>query len=82
MLDETLVLLVSEHGRTPKIGNKPGGAREHWSGAYCGLFADAGIRRGHVIGKTDQHGAYPVDRPTNPKDVLATLYHLMGVVHH
>ena len=78
MLDETVVLLMSEHGRTPKIGKKPGGSREHWSHAYCGLFAGAGIQRGQVIGATDKQAAYPVDRPLNPKDILATLYHLMG----
>jgi hypothetical protein len=79
MLDETVVLLMSEHGRTPKIGKKPGGSREHWSHAYCGLFAGAGIQRGQVIGATDKQAAYPVDRPVNPKDILATLYHLMGI---
>lgn len=79
MLDETLVLLLSEHGRTPKVAQKPGGGREHWSYAYCGLLAGAGIRRGQVVGATDRHGGYPTDRPLNPKDVLATLYHLLGV---
>ena len=78
LLEETTVLLISEHGRTPKIGNKPGGAREHWSYAYSGLFAGAGIRPGQVIGATDKHAGYPVERPLNPKDILATLYHLLG----
>lgn len=78
LLEETVVLLVSEHGRTPKIGNKPGGAREHWSYAYSGLFAGAGIRQGQVIGATDKQAGYPVERPVNPKDILATLYHLLG----
>ena len=78
MLEETAVLLISEHGRTPKIGNKPGGAREHWSYAYSGLFAGAGIRGGQVIGATDPHAGYPIERPLNPKDILATLYHLLG----
>ena len=79
MLDSTVVLLLSEHGRTPKIGRKPGGGRKHWSHAYCGLFAGAGIRRGQVIGGTDKQAGYPVNRPITPKDILATLYHLMGV---
>jgi hypothetical protein len=78
MLDDTLVLLMSEHGRTPQIGNKPGGSREHWSHAYCGVFAGAGIRPGEVIGATDAHAGYPSDCPLDPKDVLATAYHLMG----
>ena len=79
LLDETLVLLMSEHGRTPQIGSKPGGAREHWSGAYCGMFAGAGIRRGQVVGATDRQAGYAVERPLDPKDILATVYHLMGV---
>jgi hypothetical protein len=78
LLDETLVLLISEHGRTPKLSNKPGGGREHWGYAYCGLFAGAGVRRGTVLGATDRQGGYPVNRPINPKDVLATVYHLLG----
>ena len=82
LLDETLVLLVSEHGRTPKIGKKPGGGREHWSYAYSGLFAGAGIRKGQVIGATDKHAGYPAERPLNPKDILATLFHLMGFDPH
>ena len=78
LLDETLVLLVSEHGRTPKIGKKPGGGREHWSYAFSGLFAGAGIRQGQVVGATDKHAGYPAERPLDPKDMLATVYHLMG----
>ena len=79
MLDETLVLLMSEHGRTPQIGSKPGGAREHWSYAYCGMFAGAGIRRGQVVGATDRQSGHVIERPLDPKDILATVYHLMGV---
>jgi len=79
LLAETLVLLLSEHGRTPRIANGvPGGGREHWSYAYCGAFAGAGIAAGKVIGATDRQGGYPSDRPINPKDVLATVYHLLG----
>lgn len=79
MLDETLVLLMSEHGRTPQIGAKLGGAREHWSGAYSGMFAGAGIRQGQVVGATNRHAGYAVERPLDPKDILATVYHLLGV---
>ncbi len=82
LLDETLVLLISEHGRTPKLSNAPGGGREHWGYAYCGLFAGAGIQRGVVIGATDRHGGYPIRQPSNPKDVLATVYHLLGFDPH
>jgi hypothetical protein len=82
MLDDTLVLLISEHGRTPRLSNKPGGGREHWGYAYCGVLAGAGIRRGTVIGATDRQGGYPVQRPVGPKDVLATVYHLLGFDPH
>lgn len=78
LLDETLVLVISEHGRTPTITNSPGGGREHWAGAYWGLFLGAGIKTGQVIGATDRHGAYPVSHPAHPNDILATVYHLVG----
>lgn len=81
MLDETLVLVISEHGRTPTITNTPGGGREHWAGAYWGMFFGAGIKTGQVIGATDRQGAYAVSRPTHPNDILATVYHLLGFDH-
>jgi Protein of unknown function (DUF1501) len=80
LLDETLVLCVSEHGRTPKIqSNVPGAGRDHWSQAYSCLFAGGGIARGRVVGRTDRIAGTVVDRPVSPKDILATLYHLMGI---
>ena len=78
LLEDTLVMVISEHGRTPVISSGPGGGREHWAGAYWGMFFGAGIKTGQVIGATDREGGYPTDRPTDPKDVLATLYHLLG----
>jgi uncharacterized protein (DUF1501 family) len=79
LLDETLVLCLSEHGRTPKLQNNRGGGRDHWSQAYTCLFAGGGIARGRVVGKTDRLGGTVVDRPVSPKDVLATAYHLLGI---
>jgi hypothetical protein len=86
LLDETLVCVMSEHGRTPKFnsgvdgqGPQGGGGRDHWAGAYCNLFAGAGIKEGAVIGKTDNVAGFPDERPVSPKDVLATLYHLLGI---
>ena len=78
MLDDTLVVVLSEHGRTPKLSNDKGGGRDHWSQAYTGLFAGGGMARGKVAGKTDAIGGTVVDRPASPKDVLATVYHLLG----
>jgi hypothetical protein len=82
LLDETLVMVISEHGRTPAITNSPGGGREHWAGAYWGMFFGAGIKTGQVIGATDRRAAFPVSRPTHPNDILATVYHLLGFDPH
>jgi hypothetical protein len=82
MLDETLVACVSEHGRTPKLNNAVGGGREHWSSVYSGLFAGGGIRRGSVLGASDKIAGFPKDFPVSPKDVLCTIYHLLGVDPH
>lgn len=82
MLDETLVLCLTEHGRTPKLSSGRGGGRDHWSQAYSGLMAGGGVRRGHIVGKTDRQGGTVVDRPVSPKDILATVYHLLGIDPH
>jgi hypothetical protein len=79
LLDETLVLCLSEHGRTPKLNNAEGGGREHWSGVYSGLLAGGGVARGAVLGSSDRTAAFPKDQPVSPKDVLCTVYHLLGV---
>jgi hypothetical protein len=82
MLDDTLVLCLSEHGRTPKLQNVKGGGRDHWSRAYCGLLAGGGVARGRVVGKTDKIASDVVERPMSPKDILATVYHLLGIDPH
>jgi hypothetical protein len=80
MLDETLVLVMSEHGRTPQIDSKPpGAARHHWSQAYSMLMAGGGTRRGAVVGKTDAIGGAVLDSPIGPKDIQATAFHLLGI---
>lgn len=79
MLDETLILCVSEHGRTPKLSTNKNGGRDHWSQAYSCLFAGGGVARGNVVGKTDKQAGTVVDRPVSPKDILATTYHLLGI---
>ncbi|HTU18860.1 MAG TPA: DUF1501 domain-containing protein [Gemmataceae bacterium] len=79
LLDETLVLCLSEHGRTPKLHNVKGGGRDHWSRAYCGLLAGGGVARGKMVGKTDKIAGDVIERPTSPKDILATVYHLLGI---
>ena len=81
-LDDTLVMVLSEHGRTPRINNARGGGRDHWSQAYTTLFAGGGVARGRVVGRTDRHGATVTERPVSPKDILATAYHLLGIDPH
>jgi len=78
-LDETLVVCLSEHGRTPRLDNSKGGGRDHWSRCYSVLMAGGGIARGNVVGRSDKIASDPVERRVSPKDILATIYHLMGI---
>ncbi len=78
MLDETLVLCLSEHGRTPKIDGAKGGGRDHWSRCYSALLAGGGIA-GPGRRPVRQIASDPAERPVSPKDILATAYHLLGV---
>jgi Protein of unknown function (DUF1501) len=77
MLDETLVLVNAEFGRTPAINKNAG--RDHWPFVYSLALAGAGIQAGTVYGASDNAAAYPTDRPHDPKDMAATVYHLLGV---
>lgn len=77
MLEETLVVVNAEFGRTPKINKNNG--RDHWPWAYSLLAAGAGIRAGTIYGTSDESAAYVTDSPHDPKDFIATLYHLLGV---
>jgi hypothetical protein len=80
MLDDTLVLWLSEHGRTPKIDSKPKGAgRHHWSKAYSIVMAGGGAPKGKVVGSTDKHAAEVKETPISPKDILATSFYLLGI---
>jgi hypothetical protein len=79
MLDETLVVCLSEHGRTPKLTLDRGGGRDHWSRCYSVVMAGGGVARGRVVGRSDRIASDPVERRVSPKDVLATIYHLLGI---
>jgi hypothetical protein len=85
LLDETLVVMVGEFGRTPKLGRDNGGGitsalgRDHWSGVFFALFAGAGVRGGQAIGKSDKIAAYPATRGFYPSDLGATVYSTLGV---
>jgi hypothetical protein len=77
LLAETLVLVMGEFGRTPKINKDTG--RDHWGQAGSLLFAGAGVGRGQIVGATDKQGAYVTRRPVAPADVACTVYEAMGI---
>lgn len=77
LLEETLVAMYGDFGRTSKI-NKDSG-RDHWGNAGVMLFAGAGVRGGQVLGKTDERGEYVLERPIRPPEVAATIYHALGI---
>jgi hypothetical protein len=77
LLKDTLVLMMGEFGRTPKI-NKDAG-RDHWGPAASLLFAGAGTKEGFVLGATDKHGAYTTKRPVAPADVAYTVFDSLGL---
>lgn len=82
-LDETLIVMASEFGRTPKITlleqHYPLPGRDHWGAAQSVWFAGGGVRGGNVIGATDAIGAYPSAQPVTPENFAATLYNALGV---
>ena len=77
LLDETLVVMLGEFGRTPKINAAAG--RDHWGACQSVVLAGGGIRGGQVYGASDRHAAYPKNNPVAPEDVIATMYHAMGI---
>jgi uncharacterized protein (DUF1501 family) len=84
LLERTLVLVNSEMGRQPRIGDRrsggvKGAGRDHWTHCMSVLFAGGGIRGGQVYGASDKVAAYPADRVVLPEDVARTIYHAMGI---
>lgn len=77
LLEETLVVCMGEFGRTPKIN--AGAGRDHWPGCYGLLLAGGGVQGGRVVGKSDEQGAFPAENPLTPQDIIATIYHLLGI---
>jgi Protein of unknown function (DUF1501) len=80
LLETTIVVVMGEMGRSPRINAKAG--REHWPQCGFCLFAGGGIRPGTVFGATDKQAAYPAGNPVSPGDLVATIYHLLGVDPH
>ena len=81
LLDETLVVVAGEFGRTPKVTLATAG-REHWPHCFSVLLAGGGIQGGQVYGASDRIGGYPGDSPVSPADLTATMYHCLGVDKH
>lgn len=85
MLKDTIVVAIGEFGRSPRLGvstsgngNAPDG-RDHWPYCYTALIAGAGIKRGAIYGKSDATASSPAENPVHPTEVLATIYHALGI---
>ena len=79
LLERTLVVVMGEIGRTPKINN--GAGRDHWEHCYTVLLAGGGVKGGLVYGASDRRGAYPSLCPLSASGVVATIYYALGVPH-
>jgi hypothetical protein len=77
LLEQTLVLVLGEFGRTP-IVNKDGG-RDHWAAVFSALVAGGGVRSGQVVGASDRQGRYPILRGLHAQDLFATMYRVLGI---
>jgi len=78
MLDETLVIVSSEFGRTPKINNDAG--RDHWPKVFSVMLAGGGVKGGLIYGSSDATAAEPEQNPVSPENLATTMYHLLGIV--
>ena len=88
LLKETLVVAIGEFGRSPRLGvstsgnsNGPDG-RDHWPYCYTALVAGAGVSRGSLYGKSDATASSPIENPVHPTQLLATIYHALGIDPH
>jgi hypothetical protein len=79
LLDDTLVAGLAEFGRTPKVN--PAGGRDHYPQCFTVSFAGGGVKGGRVVGSSDTIGAFPAERPVKPGDIVATIFHSLGLEH-
>lgn len=88
LLEDTLVVAIGEFGRSPRRGLSTSGndndsdGRDHWPYCFTAVMAGAGVKRGHVHGRSDATGSAPLDSPVHPTDMLATIYHALGIDPH
>jgi hypothetical protein len=83
MLDDTLIVMAGEFGRTPKLSTNTdtynGAGRDHWGAVQSVFFAGGGVQGGRVVGSSDRIGAYPASNPQTPEHMAATIYHSLGI---
>ena len=77
MLDDTLVIVMGEFGRTPKLNTN--GGRDHWPRVFSAMLAGGGVNGGQIVGASDRTGESPQDYPITPADLVASIYHLLGI---
>ncbi len=77
LLDKTMVCNIAEFGRTPRVN--PAGGRDHWPQCYTCYFAGGGVKGGQAVGASDPIGGVPADRPVDPGNIVATIYHSLGL---
>lgn len=77
LLEKTLVCNLAEFGRTPRVN--PAGGRDHWPQCWSVYFAGGGVKGGRVIGRSDPVGGYPAERPVSPGELVATVFHSLGL---
>ena len=77
LLDETLIVVMGEMGRSPRANKHAG--RDHWSYCYDVLLTGGAVKQGLVFGSSDKIGAYPASQPVGPEAIIATIYEAMGI---
>jgi len=77
LYDKTLIVAMGEFGRTPRMNANAG--RDHWGNTFSVLFGGGGMKMGQTIGRSSARGEHVVDRPVDPQDVAATIYHHLGI---
>jgi len=79
MMENTLVVVTGEFGRTPKVLTQEPPGRQHWPKCFSAIMAGAGIAGGQVYGKSNKHGEYPTSNPVRPEELAATIYHALDI---
>jgi uncharacterized protein (DUF1501 family) len=77
--NDILLVITSEFGRTPRMADGGGTGRDHWAGLNTLIFAGGGLKMNQIIGASDNRAGYPAARPLWPQDLMATLFHVLGI---